>query len=124
MIEVPWRRPRPAADLREVLPVARGREQPPSGARHAPPESDVIQLLAATHFFGQSWAGPGDDAMCCACNETVTSGARATPEARQGIRQGGSAGIRPGASCAISCGSEVSKASARSGRTFFEWIRR
>ena len=53
---------------------------------------------------------------------TRTSGARATPEAPPG--NGGSAGIRPGASCAISCGSEASKASARSGRTFFEWIRR
>src|SRR6266702_3720661 len=57
---------------------------------------------------------------------TRTSGARATPEAPPGNApgDGGSAGIRPGASCAISCGSEASKASARSGRTFFEWIRR
>jgi len=48
--------------------MARGHEQPPPWARHAlgDPESGVIQLLVATHFFGQSWAGPGDDAMCCA----------------------------------------------------------
>jgi len=46
--------------------MARGHEQPPPWARHAlgDPESGVIQLLVATHFFGQSWAGPGDDAMC------------------------------------------------------------
>jgi hypothetical protein len=56
MIEVPWRRPRPAADLREVLPMVRGREQPPSWARHAlgDPESGVVQLIAATHFSGPS----------------------------------------------------------------------
>jgi hypothetical protein len=37
--------------------MVRGREQPPSWARHAlsDPESGVIQLLAATHFFGPSF---------------------------------------------------------------------